>query len=483
MELQFGTWLPDGQDYKNPGLEECKNVVPGVNGYRPARAPISTGVSVSGTIIGATSVFLKDGSTIVCVATTSDIHVIRSGAITASSLSLGLSALDIVDFEQYGTAVYASTKSGGAWYLSDIEVVDTFATWPGSPPSANAIGRVGDFLLMGDLNDIDASDSPYRIRWSRFNDPQGNWGTDIAAQSGAVDLDAAYGPVTAIKGRTVGLILQRQGVSRLTYTGGASVFRLDTFEKNRGCVAPASAVQVGEQTYFLSYDGFYVTSGTTPVAISTGRIWQWFVQNCNQTFLKYVVGAVDHERRCVVWLFPAGRNQTLTAQIWFHWDTQQWSYVDQALEWAVDSAKDGRTLEQVATDNPDLDVMSLSLDSPEFLAVGRTLQVFSGGALSGLTGTPLTATLTGGDVQPFTGRRMFVRGVTPLVEGGDISIRLGARGKMSDAITVTDLTPVGPIGFAPFNTDARYFRVTHEISGDWDNAYGYQIDGARGGGL
>ena len=485
MEFPFGPWLADGVDFRNPGLEACENVIPSANGYQPARALVSSGVSVPGTIIGASSAYLVDGAAIVLVATTADLYVLRSGTATASGLTLGLAVSDLVAFEQFGASVYATTKNGGLWVLDDIQTDNTFAAGTGSPPSGNAIARVADFLILGDLIDTDSTAAPYRIRWPRFNNPGGTWDTDIGAQSGALDLNAQRGPVTAITGGTSGLIFQTRGVSRITFTGGATVFSIDDFEQNRGCVAPGSAVQVGETTYYLAHDGFYRTEGTTPQPISTGRVWRWFLDNTNQTYIANVVGSVDFERRCIVWLFVGSDEQdrTYTGQLWYSWETDSWSNVDQAAEWIVQSARPGVTLEQLASEYPNLDTMDLSLDSPDFQASGRNLQLFSGGALCNASGATLAPKWTGGSLQLQENRRNFVEAVTPLVEADTASVVLGTRDRMTQTLTVTPETPIGPIGFAPFNHDGRYFRVTVTIPAgvEWSQAYGYQIEARTAG--
>lgn len=478
MEVRFGPWLPDQMDYKNPGLEECVNCIPSTTGYQPARAAVASGATVSGTIIGAGSAFLENGSSVVFVATTTDLHVIRGGSVTDSSLSLTLAASDTVKFAQFGASIYATTKDGSTWALSDITSDNTFSIASGSPPSANAIGRVSDFLVLGDLTDIDASNAPFRIRWSRFNNPGGAWGTDIATQSGAVDLDGKYGKVTAIAGGTSGLVFQERGVSRLSFTGGAAVFSLDLFEKNRGCVAPASLVQVGDRVFYLSHDGFFVTDGTTPQSISNGRVWSWLEDRVNQAFQSRIVGAADYQRRCIMWLIPTGADNTLTEQIWFHWDTGQWSTVEGGYQWAIEGAKGGQTLEQVAVTYPDLDAMPLSLDSATFKASGRDLQVMDDGELSTLTGSPLRPTLRTGEFQPVTGRRSFVRAVTPLITNGAPQVAISGRSTMQAQPTLSAYVGVGAVGYAPLAVDARFFSVAVQIPGgaEWSDAYGLQIE-------
>lgn len=485
-EIEFGPWLPEGTDYKNPGLEVAKNCIPSPSGYQPVFALDGTGASVTGAIVGARAFERTDGTIVVCVATVSDLYVIVGGAVTASGLSLGLSESDRVVFEQFDGEVFATTKGGDTWYLSAIDSDTVFSAVGGTTPSANAMGRVLDFLVVGDLND--GSDLPYRVQWSPFNNPRGAWGSDIATQADFQPLDAQQGPVTAISGGTFGLVFQKNGVSRMTYVGGTRVFQFDLYEKNRGCVAPQSVARVGDVAYFLSFDGFFQTDGASVQSISQGRIWSWFLDNVDQAYLEDIHAAIDWERRSVVWfcVSPGAGARTFDLQLWFNWETGNWTYVEQAAEYAVVTTRDtGQTLEEIAVTYPDLDAMPVSLDSTAFRSAGRVLAAFSGGELATFTGGALEPMFQTGSYQPKPGYRTFIRSVTPLIanDANNTGVSLGTRETMSRTFSTSARVPVGSLGFAPFNVDGRYFRSTIDIPANetWADAYGLQVEYADAG--
>lgn len=478
-EIAFGPWLPEQTDYNNPGLEECKNAIPSPSGYLPAYSLSASGVTVTGTVIGAQGFEKADGTPVVCVATTSDIYVITGGTANASSLALSLSAsTDQVVFERFNAKVYASTKSGDVWVLDDVESDTTFAAASGTPPNANAMARVVDFLVLGDVND--GTDYPYRIQWSQFNNPDGTWGTDIATQSGFVDLNAQHGPVTAIAGGSFGIVFQKFGVSRLTYAQNKAVFALDLYEKNRGCIAGHSVLRRGDLAYYLSSDGFMETDGASVRPISRGKMWEWFLENSNASYHEFVSGAIDWSRRCCVWVFAGGDAQDYTGQLWYNWETERWGYVEQGVDRLVTTVEAGLTLEQVAAIYSNIDTMPLSLDSSVFQASGRKMSALNGGDLSDFTGSTLEAVFTGGSVQPVTGHRTFIRAVTPLLanESEGTMVSIGTRETMTKSFVTSQSSTVGTQGYAPLNVDGRYFRTTITVpSGQqWSDAYGYQIE-------
>lgn len=331
-ELKFGPWLPASADYRNPGLEEARNAIPGPSGFSPAYGAVPNSTAVTGTVLRAYGMERQDGKSVSAIATEDDIFLAIDGSVYPSGLSLTILAPEIVSFEQFGPSVYATARGGATYYLPDIEGDTEFVLAPGSPPSAMAIARVDDFLVMGNLRDIDNSTQPFRVRWSAFNNPTETWGTNKALQADFQDLDASQGPVVAISGGSFGIVFQRFGVSRMDYNGRASVFTFDNYDRNRGCAAPRSVARVGDKAYYLSSDGFYVTDGASTQSISRGRVWDWFLASVNKAFLEEVGSAVDWERRCVVWYYATGNTRDYTAQIWYNWETDTFGHVEQSVE-------------------------------------------------------------------------------------------------------------------------------------------------------
>ena len=57
-------------------------------------------------------------------------------------------------------ACAATLNKAGVWYLTDIETDTTFAAESWTIPHGAVIGRVSDFLFLGNLVDTDTSDAP-----------------------------------------------------------------------------------------------------------------------------------------------------------------------------------------------------------------------------------------------------------------------------------------------------------------------------------
>ena len=516
QEFPLGQFLPDGADYKNPGLTMCNNVWALPNSYAPILDLIGQGVFVYGDIRGAFRFDLPNGDQLLAVGTETDLFVIRGDGVTASGLTLQLQANEFWSFDQFNNSIFATTKRGGVFKLASIESDNTFVAGSGSPPRANAVNVVGDFLFLGDLVEAGEVDAPYRVRWSSYNNPDANWTTDVATQSGFVDMPSRFGVVTAIYGGSFDLIFQNHGISRIWYSGGPTVFAKEVIEDERGCFAQTSIARVGGYIYFLSHDGFCRTDGASVEVISSDKVWDWFNSNRNKNDPQRVQAAVNWSARSIIWSFnayratrtPAGLDdndpnilddetldvagpsfdddgeQTIYArQIIYNWGLDQWTTSEIEADWLVQSNLIGVSVDRDAPgveEDAALDIDGANFDDLEFAAKGRGLAAFRGNQLSFFSGAPLRATFETGDFQPKTGNRSFIRSVMPIVEtsGRALIAAIAGRDYVGDEKVYGPNSTQGPLMFCPVISDARFhsLRITIPEGEAWNKASGFQID-------
>lgn len=482
-EFPLGELLPDAADFKNPGLTTANNCVPGAGGYYPFPGLTQmalTGATITGRPLGSFWYERTDGTPCVALGTTTDLFLIVGLNVTASGLGLSLGPTQYWQFERFNSMIIATTKPGAVYRLANADVDTTFTLLPGSPPQAVCVDRVGDFLMLGNLTDIDTSAAPYRIRWSQYNNPAGTWVDDIATQAGAVDMDPQYGPVTGIEGGRYDLIFQKYGTSRIAYVGGNNAFAKEVIDDQRGCIAPPSLTRVGSMVFGLAHDGFFMCDGSSMNMIGAGKIFEYFLAASDANFRDQTSVAIDWVRRCVIWSFVPLGGTTFTRQMVYSWEYQRWTTASITADYIFSATQAGLTLEQLDATYPNLDTMPLSLDSGAFLGLGRSFRAISGGVVSEFSGAPLGATLETGEWQAETGKRSYVTAITPIVESsGGVSASVGARANYAGE-TVTYSTPAtqGPYGYCPASTDGRYLRVrlTMPAGLTWRKASALQIE-------
>lgn len=483
QDIPFGPFLPDAPSYKNPGLVRCENVYAASSAYNPIRALVPFNITVSGEVRGAARVDLADSDSLMVVGTDSDLYIMRAGVFFPSGLGLSLIEDETWSFDQLGRSLYATCSTGGLYRLENILIDNTFAPCPGSPPRAAQLDTVGDFLFLGNLFDIDGTDQPYRVRWSAFNNPTEDWVTDIGRQSGYVDMPARYGEVTGIFGNRFDIIFQKHGISRVWFSGGATVFSKEVIEDERGCPAPSSIVSVGGFVYFLASDGFCRTNGATVEVISSDRVWSWFLDELADGYLYRTQGAVDWANRSIIWSFYPSGFTSYRRQIIYNWGLDRWTTASFEVDWLIEGNRDTINIDETdptVIDDDILDVDGPSFDSSLYLAQGRALVGMIGGSFAGFLGGSLKATFESGDFQPKVGFRSFVRSVFPIIESAEPSAKASIAGRewTGGAKTFTPLADQGPLGFCPVISDARFqsVRIEKPANSVWKKAAGFQVD-------
>jgi len=405
--------------------------------------------------------------------------------------------------------IIAVTPNNVPQYLTDLDTDTSWSDLGGSPPKAAVVGRVLDQVVMGDLTDIDASNQPYRVRWSALNNPNGDWVTDRGELSDFRDLDPKYGRITGIIGGRFGIVFQERAIWRMTFIGSPKVFDFEVISVDRGCAAPDSVVTIGFNTYFLSQDGFYVTNGSGVDPIGSQRVSEWFSNEIDQSKYDRPQGALNWLKQCIVWAFIPSGEAGFTREIIYSFAEDKWSYANEAVDYLVKAKTDAVNLGSLATLYPggigDIGVIG----SSEFESKNYTLAAFvkptdtgpyvaegyvesgyveespNGSEFSVLSGAAREATIEIGDFQVYPGSNAHVSGILPMVENatGNTTTQVLSRSKQGMAQSASPATIEGDDGFCPHKVDARFVaaRVVVPAGASWDNATAVHIQARKSG--
>ena len=481
VDLPFGEWLPDSPDYKNPGCVIADNCFPSTGGYSSFLGSIATGDEINEVVRGAAQFFRTDGTSVIVGGSDTKLFVLVGGTLTATT---GYSSIGDASwqFTRFNALVIATAPSNAPQYLTALDSDTTWSALPGSPPTARTSGRVGNFLVLGDI-----ASNRSRIQWSAENDPTATWETNRTVQSGKAELKTEFGPIMAIVGDRYPLVFQERAVSRMEPTGPPTVFRVATIEEARGCIAPASVVTVGFLNYFLSHDGFWVTDGSQVMPIGTRRVNEWFFDNVSEVDRFRTHGTVNWDKQSIIWTFYPKSNPTgFNRQIIYSWAENRWSTGSLSLDWLVDNKVAGTSLEDLdALFGSDLETVTPSLDASKWLAKSRVLSAFiqdgsSNSEMFTLNGDALEATFETSEHQPKPGSRVAVNAIYPMVENASENTTCGVitRNLKGGTETTSTLTTVNAHSFCPVRTDARFVRGKMVIpaAANWDKAQGVQIE-------
>ncbi|MEL6361723.1 MAG: hypothetical protein AAFR21_11615 [Pseudomonadota bacterium] len=471
--IPLGEWLPSAPTFENPGCEVADNCIPTTRGYGPIRSLDDTGDNTTEQVYGAQQFYDSNQDSVIVAG--SDTRLIKrtSSALTETTGLSSIGTGEAWDFAQFNNFLFATANGNSPQYLANINTDTTFASVPGSPPSAKRCAKVGEFLVLGNI-----SGAPNRIQWSSYNNPAGSWAVDRLTQSGFADLDTAGGAVQRIIGGRYALIFLERAILRMVYVGPPSVWSLPEVTTDRGTTAPFSVVNVGFLTYFLAQDGFYVTNGSQVEPIGTQRVNSWFFENVNQAFISEVHGAVDWQNECIFWVFRSTGDGYDRALI-YSWAQQRWSSGTFQTGWLVGANKDAVDIDSLDAIYGNIDAIPYSLDDPRFLAGERRLAMFDVDRnYQTFSGTPLEATWETGAFQPSPGQRVMASEARPIMEANSWDARMTLY--MWDNMGMFSASaerPTGFAGFSPIRGEGNRIGVRMRKPGgtDWSEAQSVQV--------
>jgi hypothetical protein len=280
--IQFKEWLPDLPDLNNPGLITADNIQY-VNGqWKPFKGLNGSGgteITLSATAGPTGGIFAQNSGSLsyvyVGIPTDGgfgDLYMATVGTTTGFVLKSQATYNSGSDwhFEQFDDFVLATNKQD-AVQLHTIGSATNFVNLAttGTANNADAIGKVGRFILIG------GKDDQYHLQWCAIGDIR-NWPTPGSStaqslQAGEQFLNSQWGRVTGIKGGDQwGIVFQEFGLTRMNYVGGTTVWQFDEIEDSYGCYWNHSIVPANNRWYYLSLEGVCVTDGITSRNISKG---------------------------------------------------------------------------------------------------------------------------------------------------------------------------------------------------------------------
>lgn len=457
--IEIGQWMPDAKDLKFPDLEDLKNAEPVGTVYKSFAPLVDDGGPVvpGGFLRGFHQAIY--GGVVYTYAGTDDglFESFGGAAFTARSATMSPTQYDFLQFDDLEIVVPSAAKP----MLRTIGSASNFATI-GSAPTAVRIGRINQFVFLGNLT------ASHAVRWSGIDDPSAwetpNSATAIAQQSGEQILDASLGEVTGFSnGDQHGLIFQASGITRVTYVGPPVVFQFDKISDKIGCSYPRSIVQVGSYTYFLAASGFHRTDGVSVENIGENRVNSYFLQKSSGA-AERVYGAANPYRNLIYWAYcnTGDTDSTPSDLIIYNYKADRFSRASQFCEGILGT----HGLES-----------SLVREIRGF-GSSNTL-----GSFSASTSNSSGATIETGDIE-------FNPGGFSHLSGAKLLIDQTANAQVAYSLIRTDLVSItassastanADTGFSDFRREARYHRLRWVVPGIFTQAQAMEFKVKKSG--
>ena len=475
----LGEWLPDQPDTNNT-VVTAENCIPAAQGYRSMNSFVEYSEEADSKILGIfaakdnadnTKLFAGDAGKLY-------LHNTSTNALDDVSKS-GTPAYDLTDderwrFIQFGDTVIAAGGIGEELQKFQVGTDSTFANLAGSPPKAEHIAVVRDFVWVGNI-DEGSGRVPFRVRWSAFNDID-SWtsGTD---QSDFQDIPDS-GKVMGLVGGEYCTILMERAIYRATYTGLPLVFQFDKVESERGCAFSGSVCNIGSLVFYCSDDGFYAFDGTRSTPIGSEKVNDFFLADFDSNYAGRMTASVDPLREVAMWSYtsvnsPSGQPDKILI---YNYVLNRWSIANVDADLLAPFFSAGYNVDGLSNIQTLVDNLPQTVDSRFF----KGGQYFFGGALDdkiyAFNGDPMDATIVTGELPIVKGKHSIVTRVYPYYENGSVTVQVGTRNTTNTAVSFSAASSENVDGFCPVRAQGRYHRVQLNLTNRWHTVQGVDID-------
>lgn len=481
--IPFGAFAPAASSYNRDTIDTVSGMQPARDGWAPFKQFVAASEALPAAPLGAIeAIDPGDGATYIYAATATGIYMLDTSSTPyawADVSNAGIQPYTLgnetqVSFAVFGDKIIAANAGFPGLQVATIGS-GTFSTISGAP-TATAVAVFADRVWA--LGQVAA---PNRVEYSA---PRNHtvWG-DVN-RGADFQVFESGGPVTggAVIGNAL-YVFQTDAVQAFARTGG-SIIRQEVRSKF-GAPATQGIISAPAGAFFVSEDGFYLAGQGGIQGVGAQVVDSWFMSGSQADMSKLwaVQGAHDPASKFVIWRYPrpgfAGVGYT-DRLIAFNYDLQRWfplsfecAYVFRAsspriLADAIDELSDDINLS--------VDTRLYDGGRPELGAFDRDFKFgfFSGGAMA--------ASIESANVQFTTGRRSFVNGFRPIVEGtNNYTGAVGSKATPT-ADTVWNVAS-GPNrgGMITQRADGlvHRFRVNIPAGEAWQTVSALEVDGLR----
>lgn len=506
VTLPIGEWAPDLFPIGSPGAATITNVVPRTpTTYGPMPTPTVYSAALTGRAIGSYTIRDTAKNVFVFAGDETKLYLLKAGSTTFADVTrlagpayAGQPWPDTQwAFTSFGLRVIACNYVD--FTQTYLVGTDTLFSNLSAAPSAKFCEAVSDFVMLAYTSDGTNGTQPQRVWWCAIGDPT-SWptpGTLAAIQVQSDYQDLQQTDLGQIMGIAAGplptasvTIFCEHGVYTGLYVGSPAIFSFRAVDGAPGCISPLSIVKghlnsggtIVPVIYYLAPDGFYAFNGTSSVGIGANKIDRFVSNELDPRLNRTVLGQADPVSKLIYWAYSTTAATALyDRMVVYNWDVHRWSYIDLTsakIEWFSQTATIGFTLEELDQFGT-LDTLPYSLDSEAWVGGTPRFGVFnSSHQLAYLTGSSMAATVETPEVEPFPGKRAFIRNARPLADAALGAVSMGVRERALDSVTYKTAVTMNALGECPQRCTGRFVRARfgYAAATNFTHISGVEID-------
>lgn len=472
-------WTPDAAPLGSEGSLQIVNALPGTNSYKPMPSHTALYAALTERPRGAIDVRDRNGSVFQYVGTESALHQASSNAWVDVSKSGGYAtgSTERWDMILWKNKVIATN------YDDNIQEVTlgaaNFADLTTDFRARN-LAVVRDWIVAANTFDGIDGAVPDRVRTCQFNN-ETDW--TVSPQLGSIARDLKSGPIIRVFGGEYGVLFTQTDTFRMDFIGAPTWFQINRTLPDVGLIAPRAAARIGDVIYAWSNQGFVAIRAATGFEpIGAGRVDTTAFNDLADEYRDRITAIADPRAGRIFWAYPGSGTDMGRPNRMLCYDKNfnKWSHLELETELLWSAGGVGFTLEQLDAVAASIEDLPASLDSSQWLGDGQPLfGSFDAQNRHGLyDGAPLPATVETTEVEFNDSSRTQLNAYRPLVDGGSFQGQVLSRDQLTEDEVSNALASPTSTGRITQRVNARYHRFRIEVSGDWRDFLGVQIDNA-----
>lgn len=473
--ISLGPWEPDSFVLNDSKVATALNVLPVANGWGPAPDVTVISSALGAKCVGAVSVRTSANTYQIYAGTATGLYRYNSGTLGWDDLS-GATTFSVPDgdywsFDLFGSYLLATNISDGLFEI-DTGSGTEFAATTGSPPKARFVSVVGDFVVLGCLEN-----GQNKLHWSGLNDRE-EWTTGTNFSDTQEFPDG--GVVRGLAGQEAGLVFQEDTIRRMTLAGGSAIFNFSVLARQKRLRASYSLVTVGATCFAVMDHGIcaYTQAGETPIGV--GKVDRWLKATADAAWFLRIQGCVDPTETRIYWAFRSvdGSASSYSDKILVYDTTLgRFSLINSNTDYIFPAASAGFTLEAL-DDFGTLDTLTSSLDSAVWGGGTPAFgQISSGHILGFRTGSHMAGEIIATDRSLSGGKRSLVTSLYPYTDCATVTASIAGKQTPADAASYSAAASQTSTGRIPLRKDGRFHSVKlgFPAAADWTYANGIDL--------
>ena len=295
--------------------------------------------------------------------------------------------LRIWTHDNYGEDLILNVRGGGVYRWVENNGTSTRASLLSSATGANQVPTVALQVLTSEvdrhlivlgadpLNTSNVRTGTVDPMLVAFSDQENPLDFETKATNSAGELRLSSGSliVGAVKSRQETVIFTDTSVYSMQFIGPPFTFGLNLINESTGLIGPKAAVTAPNGVYYMSYDSFYVYSGSVQQIPCTVR--NYVFSDINQSQAYKINAFTNNKHSEVGWFYPSASSTEIdryviynyAESVWYYGQLSRTAWLDSNIESYPQAVSGGYLYEhEKGFDNDGSEMTNVFIESSDF---------------------------------------------------------------------------------------------------------------------